>query len=216
MRARYEEAAGLRYIEVTSAESAARDAPLVVGLHGRGSSPDDLAMVAPVLDPLPRYIFPQAPIRFSFGGYSWFEPIPAQPPVMAAARERPTAFLDELRERHGVPPARTALVGFSQGAVMALDVGLRAPEPYAALVAMSGYLAEAEDLPPALERARRQPVLIVHGTRDDILGIALARRARRVLEDAGLSPEYREFDLGHEVSGDSLAAVRDFLRHHLT
>ncbi len=134
---------------------------------------------------------------------------------MAAARERLGIFLSALHRHFGTPPSRAALVGFSQGAVMTLDVGLRAAEPYAALVAMSGYLAEADDLAPALARAREQPVLIVHGTRDDVLGIALARRMRRVLVDAGLSPEYHEFDMAHEVNIASLAVVRDFLVRRL-
>ncbi len=102
---------------------------------------------------------------------------------------------------------------------MTLDVGLRAAaagEPYAALAAMSGYLAEADDLATILADAAAQPLLLVHGTRDDVLGVALSRRARRVLEDAGLVPEYHEFDLAHEVSLESLAAVRAFLQRHLS
>ena len=214
--------AGLRYLEV-AAEDLPDSAPLVVGLHGRGSSPEDFAGLAAELSPEWRYLFPRAPLRLDFGhygsGYSWFEPLPAPPAAMATARETLTGFLTQVHGRYAVPPARTALLGFSQGAVMTLDVGLRAAaagEPYAALAAMSGYLAEDEELATLLPRASAQPLLLVHGTRDDVLGVALARRARRLLEDAGLAPAYREFDLAHEVSLDSLATVRDFLQRHLT
>ena len=213
--------AGLRYLEVAT-EGLSADAPLVVGLHGRGSSPEDFAGLAPELSPAWRYLFPRAPLPLDFGpyglGFSWYEPLPAPPGAMVAARETLSNFLAAAHGRYGMPPARTALLGFSQGAVMTLDVGLRAAaagEPYAALVAMSGYLAEADELAALLPGAGAGPVLLLHGTRDDVLGVALARRARRLLEDAGLAPDYREFDMAHEVGEESLAAVREFLRRHL-
>lgn len=217
MQAAWAEAGGLRYIAIEP-DGAASDAPLVVMLHGRGSSADDLAGLAPLLDPGWRYAFPQAPVALNLGGftgYSWYEPIPATPERMATAREALVAFLAEIHARTGVPPARTALGGFSQGAVMTLDVGLRAPEHYAALVAMSGYLAEADDLAAHLAGRREQPLLIVHGTRDQVLPVSLGQRAQHFLETNGLAPEYQEFAMAHEVSGESLQLVGDFLTRHL-
>jgi phospholipase/carboxylesterase len=217
MQAAWAEAGGLHYIAVEPDE-ARGDAPLVVAMHGRGSSAEDLAGLAPMLDPGWRYAFPQAPLTLDLGGftgYSWYEPIPATPERMATARDALTAFLVEIHDRTGIPPARTALAGFSQGAVMTLDVGLRAPEHYAALVGMSGYLAEADDLAAHLAGRREQPLLLVHGTRDQVLPVTLAQRARRFLEANGLTPEYREFAMAHEVSGESLQLVGDFLKRHL-
>jgi len=212
------EAGGLRYVEVAVAELPA-GVPLVIGLHGRGSSADDLAGIAPALAAGWRYVFPQAPIRLDFGaygaGWSWYEPIPASPEQMVAARETLTTFLAEIHERFAVPPGHSALIGFSQGAVMTLDTGLRARPPYAALVAMSGYLAESDGLPAIIAAARAQPVLLVHGTEDEVLNITLARRARQTLEANGLSPDYEEFAMAHEVSEDSLAVVGTFLKRHL-
>jgi phospholipase/carboxylesterase len=217
MQAAWAEAGGLRYIAIEP-DGATADAPLVVMMHGRGSSAEDLAGLAPMLDPGWRYAFPQAPVMLDLGGftgYSWYEPIPAVPERMATAREALEAFLGEIHARTGVPPARTALGGFSQGAVMTLDVGLRATEHYAALVAMSGYLAEADDLAAYLAGRRDQPLLLVHGTRDQVLPVSLARRARQYLEMNGLAPEYHEFVMAHEVSGESLQLVGDFLKRHL-
>ena len=207
----------MRYIAVEP-EGASGDAPLVVMMHGRGSSAEDLAGLAPMLDPGWRYAFPQAPLTLNLGGftgYSWYEPIPAVPERMATAREALAAFLAEIHAHTGIPPTRTALGGFSQGAVMTLDVGLRASEHYAALVAMSGYLAEADDLPAQLASRHNQPLLIVHGTRDQVLPVALGQRARHYLETNGLAPDYHEFAMAHEVSGESLQVVGDFLKQHL-
>ncbi|MGN6759467.1 MAG: alpha/beta hydrolase [Thermomicrobiales bacterium] len=212
------EAAGLDYLDVSFAEVGPA-APLVIGLHGRGSSPDDLAGLAPLLDTGWRYVFPRAPLRLDFGvygtGYSWYEPIPATPEQMTAARALLAAFLAALHERLMIPPGRSALLGFSQGAAMTLAAGLRAPTPYAALVALSGYLPEAADLPTVIAARTGQPVLIAHGTHDDVLDITLARRARATLEAHGLTPEYHEFALRHEIGDEELAAVRDFLHRHL-
>ncbi|HEY8600617.1 MAG TPA: hypothetical protein VIL85_19430 [Thermomicrobiales bacterium] len=225
------ETAGLRYIEVAHGDLGAV-APLVIGLHGRGSNADDLAGLAPVLDPGWRYIFPQAPNRLDVGGwgenFSWYEPImtdaerrhaahagvPVSSPLLAA-RERLGAFLAATHERLATPPAQSALIGFSQGAAMTLDTGLHAASRYAALVAMSGYLPEGDDLPMVIAAARSQPLLIIHGTVDTIVDVIIGRRARRVLETLGMSLEYREFAMGHEVSEESLAVVAAFLREHL-
>ncbi len=210
--------AGLSYIEVAAAGLPAA-APLVIGLHGRGSSADDLAGLAPAFDPGWRYVLPQAPRRLDFGaagaGWSWYEPIPADVARMTAACATLGGFLAATHERLGVPPGRAALIGFSQGAVMTLDSGLRAAVPYAALVAMSGYLAESDELPSVIAAARHQPILIVHGTEDRVLAVTLARRARQLLEANGLTPEYQEFAMAHEIGEASVAAVLTFLRTHL-
>jgi phospholipase/carboxylesterase len=213
------EASGLDYLDVAFAEVEPA-APLVIGLHGRGSSPDDLAGLAPLLDPGWRYIFPRAPVRLDFGvygtGYSWYEPIPATPEQMAEARALLAAFLAAMHERLGVPAGRSVLLGFSQGAAMTLNVGLRAPERYAALVALSGYLPEAADLAAVIAASASQPVLIAHGTHDQVLDISLARRARATLEAHGLPPAYHEFAQGHEIGDDELVVVRDFLHRQLS
>lgn len=222
------EAAGLRYIEVAHS-TLGTAAPLVIGLHGRGSNADDLAGLAPSLDPGWRYIFPQAPHRLDVGGwgenFSWYEPImtdkerqqaaqagvPVSPQLLAA-RERLGVFLMATHERLSTPPTRSALIGFSQGAAMTLDTGLHAAPRYAALVAMSGYLPEGDDLSAVITSAQDQPLLIIHGTADTVVNVGIARRARQVLTASGLNPDYREFTMGHEVSDESLAVVAAFLR----
>ncbi len=211
------EAGGLAYIEVTS-DAVAAHAPLAIGLHGRGSNAEDLASLAPALDPGWRYLLPQAPRPFPGGvpaAYSWYEPIPASPGVMAHARETLARFLAAMHERLGVGPERSALFGFSQGAVMTLDTGLRASPPYAALAGLSGYLAESAELPGIVTAASGQPILLVHGTADTVLDVALARRARQLLEAGGLAPEYHEFPMAHEINGATIEVLLTFLRRHL-
>lgn len=228
---RHGELSGLRYIEITG--TAIRpDSPLVIGLHGRGSNPDDLAGLAPALDPAWRYFFPQAPQRLDLGGwarsFSWYEPIMSDQerqqaprvgvPVSAsllAAREQFHAFLTALHEQTGVPPEHSALLGFSQGAAMVLDTGLRARPPYAALVAMSGFLPEAADLASFLPAVPAGSLLLIHGTADPVIPLGIALRAKQVLARGGLLPDYREFPMQHEVNDASLQAVAAFLHQRL-
>jgi phospholipase/carboxylesterase len=63
---------------------------------------------------------------------------------------------------------------------------------------------------PTLRKDQR--VLIVHGTLDEMINVNLARRARRVLEDRGLEPEYHELVMGHQVTPESLGIVSEFIR----
>ena len=95
---------------------------------------------------------------------------------------------------------------------MSLDVGFRIADKLAGIVVMSGALYE--DDPPPFSSAL--PVLIVHGTQDDMIPVLAARRTRRVLESHGIEPEYHEFPMGHFVTPESIAAVADFIRRCLT
>ena len=94
---------------------------------------------------------------------------------------------------------------------MALHVGLAAEEPFAAVVAMSGHLPAADTLAPMLATRRDRRVLVVHGVQDETLPIERGRRVRDILRSAGLTPEYHEFPMGHQITAESLAVVREYI-----
>ena len=203
---------GLSYLEVRP-EQASENLPLVVALHGRGASAEDLAPLAGEVGAAYRWIFPNARLRLSFDGwegYAWYD-LEAPERDIPASRKAIEALLGDLWVRHGQGPTRTVLLGFSQGAVLAFDVGLRAAARFAGLVAMSGYLAEIDDIAAAARAARDQRLLVIHGLEDPILPIARGRAARHFLETAGLQPAYHELAMGHEVTRESLALVERFL-----
>src|SRR5207244_76601 len=128
----------------------------------------------------------------------------------AESRRLLLQFLGEIVHRYPPKEGKMILAGFSQGGLMALDVGFRTTQPLRGIVVMSGGLYE-EELPDF--RARKdQHVLIVHGTLDDMIPVVAARRARRVLEDHGIEPEYHEFPMGHHVTPESMNIVTDFVR----
>jgi phospholipase/carboxylesterase len=191
--------------------------PLVFVLHGRGADAKDLADLAPMLGSGYRFVFPNAPQPFEPApgfqfGFTWFDGWPAEPNSINQSRNLLLKFIDEILARYATPPGKVILSGFSQGGMMSLDVGFRIADKLAGIVVMSGALYE-EDPPPF---SSKLPVLIVHGTQDDMIPVLAARRARRVLESHGVEPEYHEFPMGHQVTPESIAVVAEFIRRCFT
>lgn len=187
---------------------------MVIVIHGRGADANDLFDLAPMLDTPDgcRFVFPNAPRAFEAYpgmnfGWTWFDGWPPHPESVAASREVLLRFITELTAKY--PTTRLVLSGFSQGGMMSLDAGLRADGSVAAIVAMSGGLFEP-DLPD-LRPLAGLPVLITHGSSDEVVHVNYARRARRVLEEAGLDVEYHEYPMGHQVIPEEAAAVKQFL-----
>lgn len=190
---------------------------MVVMIHGRGADMNDLADLAPLLDTPDgvRFVFPNAAKAFeaypgmSFG-WTWFEGWPPSKTSVTESRVILLRFLDEITAR--CPTTSLIVSGFSQGAMMALDAGLRATREVAGIIAMSGGLYE-EELPD-LRPKRSVPVLISHGSVDEVVPVSYARRARAVLEEAGFDVEYHEYPMGHQVVMEEVAVVKEFIRRH--
>jgi phospholipase/carboxylesterase len=206
----------LRY--VTSTPSGASDTaelPLVVVIHGRGADANDLVDLAPLIDDGYRFVFPNAPRPFEVGpgtsfGFSWFDGWPAEPGSLVSSRKLLLQFLDELIVRYPTPEGKVVLAGFSQGGLMSIDVGFRTERALAGIVVMSGAIYE-QDLPD-LRARKEQKIFIAHGTADDVIPVLAARRARRILEEHGVEPEYHELPIGHQVSDEEMRLIRAFLR----
>lgn len=165
---------------------------LVVLLHGYGANGEDLYDIAESWAPfLPdvAFVSPHAPQACPMvpGGRQWF------PLTMRDESERWTGvvaagpdlerFLAAELERCNVAPDRLVLVGFSQGTMMALHVGLRREVAPALIVGYSGYLAGAEHLG---EISAKPKVLLVHGTADQVLPVDSSRVAAAALTAAGV------------------------------
>ena len=199
---------------------------VVVFLHGYGADGSDLIGLAEPLAPhLPdtRFLAPNAPERVRqqpHGITSGFRSpgSTARPRRQARASAAGSfrlldAWLDDLAAQ-GIGPARTVLVGFSQGTMMALHVGLRRPEPFAGIVGFSGRLLDAERLPA--EIAARPPVLLVHGDQDPMVPFASLGEAAAALTAAGVET-YTHVSRGtaHGIAPDGLGLALGFIRERL-
>lgn len=196
---------------------------LVVLLHGYGANGDDLIGLAPVLAPLmPTTAFhsPNAPYPCpgAPGGYQWFG-ISRLDPLLMAAGVRAAAlfaenFIDDLQKRYGLGDAQTALIGFSQGTMMALHVGLRRERPLAGIVGFSGLLAAPETL--ADEMKSKPPVLLVHGEDDELVPFEMLGASEQALKSAGVSVDSLAVPgLGHGIDQTGLERAARFLHRVL-
>ena len=192
---------------------------LVILLQGNGSKGDDLIALAPYWrDALPRtaFVAPNAPepCPGAPGGYQWWSLVSFDQQARAegAAGAAPTldAFIDAELERHGLTENQLALVGFSQGSMMALQVGPRRRRQLAGIIAYSGMLADPAGLDdPALNRP---PVLLIHGDADPVIPIGAFEQAKAVLGAAGFPVEsHVSAGVGHGIDGPGLDLGRRFL-----
>jgi phospholipase/carboxylesterase len=208
----------LRYLELVPSGSEEKGLPIVIIIHGRGADAHDFVGTAPELDAGYRFIFPNAPDPFepmpgySFG-FTWFDGWPPAPESIQRSRQLLIDFIDGISKQYETPLARTILCGFSQGGMMAADVAWRLEERLAGVVVMSGAIYEREL--PDLKSKPGMPILIVHGSGDDVIPVLAARRSRSLLEESGVEVEYEEYPMAHHVSPASMAKVREFMARNL-
>lgn len=192
---------------------------LVVLLHGYGADGNDLIGLAPLLGQLmPDTVFhaPNAPQPCEGNpfGYQWFG-ISRLDPAIALAGVRTAAplldaYLDETMAAYGLDESKTVLVGFSQGTMMALHVGLRRRKQLAGIIGFSGMLAGAELLKAELQN--KPPVLLIHGDSDEMLPHTLTQRAAEALTGEGLQVGVHIAPgVGHSIDETGLQLAARFL-----
>jgi phospholipase/carboxylesterase len=186
-------------------------------MHGRGADEHDLGPLLDLLDPERRLLglLPRGPLSLPPGGAHWYivrEVGYPDPETFGATLGEAAEWLDASLAEAEIPPGRTVLGGFSQGAVMAYSLGLGAGRPRpAGILALSGFLPRVEGFELDLESRAGLLVSISHGTYDPIMSVAFAREARTRLEAAGLAVHYREDPVGHTISQSALAQARAVL-----
>src|SRR6201981_625152 len=200
--------------------SGGRPSRLVILLHGLGSDGNDLIALAPYwarLLPTAEFLSPNAPFPCDMApyGYQWFSSQDRSPAAVLAGVRAAAPFLDgfidnALAER-GLADRDLALVGFSQGTMMSLFVGLRRAAPAAGIVGFSGRLLAPELL--ASELRSRPRTLLVHGTDDPLVPYASLAAAEAALKDIGVSVETLTCTgIGHSIDENGLRRGGSFLK----
>jgi phospholipase/carboxylesterase len=216
---------GLDVVRVSGMRDDERGGAAVVVLHGWGAPGDDLVPIARALKrPGVRLFVPAGPLPEMGGGRAWWhlDPRTRPPhastdvvapgfrptPAVLAARAAVQGLVATVVERHA--PDSVALVGFSQGAMLSIDVALAGAPRVDRVVAMSGVLLE--DSVPALAAAPAGTLFFLsHGRQDPVVPFSSGDRARELLEKHGFAVTWRPFDGGHEIPGPVLADVERFL-----
>ncbi|MGH2955068.1 MAG: alpha/beta hydrolase [Solirubrobacterales bacterium] len=200
-------------------EPAGEPAGVLILNHGRATDERDLYPLLDELDPERRLlgVTTGAPLTgISPGGRHWYV-VPRvgypDPETFASSYALLTEFCDELIAEHGIGWDRTAIGGFSMGAVMsyAVGLGLGRPSP-ATILAFSGFVPTVEGWEPELERRRGLPLLIHHGRADPIIPVEFGRAARDLLAPAGLAVDYIETDAPHALPREPVDRAMALIR----
>lgn len=196
---------------------------IVVLLHGYGSDGRDLIALGQYWResfPDTLFVAPNAheACMGNPSGYQWFalDLDREAGRIMGAQLARPVIgdFLQQLWSQTGLGPQQTILAGFSQGAMMALDVGLRLEAPLAGIVAFSGMLIAPEAA--IAEAGSKPPVLLLHGEADEVVSVEGSIAARAVLAQAGFSVTlHTSPGAGHTITQDGLDRATAFLTEKL-
>jgi phospholipase/carboxylesterase len=187
-------------------------------VHGYGANGDDLIALADAWQrrlPGAAFVAPNAPqsIPGMVGGLQWF-PLTMRDPSeywsgVAAAQPDIDRFLDGELARYRLTPDRLALVGFSQGTMLALHVGLRRAQAPAGIVGYSGLLAGPEHLD---EIKAHPPILLIHGEADDLIPVAALHAAREQLAKQDLRVEWHvRPGLGHGIDPEGQWMAAHFI-----
>jgi len=197
---------------------------LIVFLHGLGADGNDLISLAEFFRedfPDARFVSPHAPFPCDMApvGYQWFSLQDwSMDSLLTGARHAAPIlndFLDTQLTADGLSPERLAVIGFSQGSMMALHTMLRRELPCcAAIIGFSGALIAPQELGDEIRC--RPPVCLIHGDDDGVVpfaaldGSAEALKAHQVPVDRHPRP-----GLGHGIDPEGIAIARRFLRAHL-
>src|SRR5271168_5281719 len=203
--------------------AAGRAGQLVVFLHGYGADGNDLIELGRqwrALLPQAAFVSPHAPERCAGAptGRQWFALSNRSPDDPAGGEDRWNgavkargaidAFLDAELQRLGLDDSKLALVGFSQGGMMALHIGLRRPRAPAAILGFSGLLVGPERLSEATARDARgapPPILLVHGDQDPLIPLDAMFIAAEALAGASIPTQWHlSLGIGHGIDAEGL------------
>ncbi|HUD50855.1 phospholipase [Parvibaculum sp.] len=190
---------------------------LVVFLHGYGSTGADLISFADYWQasmPGVAFVAPDGPTVAKDGGFQWIGKRPGTDPRLyddaVAAQPVVDQFIDGELARLGLDGSRLALVGFSQGTVMALHVGLRREMAPAAVLGYAGGLVGREQLKKDV--TSRPPVMLINGELDEIAPVYGMHVAVKALAEAGVVAAGQAMpNLAHAVDADALILGARFL-----
>ncbi|MBP1124108.1 MULTISPECIES: alpha/beta hydrolase [Pseudomonas] len=211
----------LSYLEQTQGD--ARNQPLVIFLHGFGSDEEDLFGIKDALPSTWTYLSARAPTPVDPHGYRWFTKTTGERDYNGetADLQRSAALIEDFVRKATVKyhtqSDRVFLVGFSQGAIMSYEVGLRKPELLRGIAALSGSVLPVlkAELKPD-DALGRLAIFIGHGTLDQALPYASATRANEVLVRLGLKPQFHTYEgMNHTISEAEVQDLKAWLESNL-
>jgi phospholipase/carboxylesterase len=199
----------------------------IIWMHGLGADGNDFVPIVRELDlsglPGIRFIFPHAktmPVTIN-NGYvmrAWYDITGLDltrredENGLRASQQDVEAFIEREKAR-GIPASRIVLAGFSQGCAMAIQTGLRHPEPLAGLLCLSGYVPLSAQL--ATERtgaSTSTPIFMAHGRYDNVVPFNRAEASRDLLVSLGYRLEWHEYAMQHTLCLEEVQDISAWLK----
>jgi phospholipase/carboxylesterase len=199
----------------------------IIWMHGLGADGNDFVPMVRELDltglPGIRFIFPHAktmPVTIN-NGYvmrAWYdisglEADRREDENGLRASQKEIEALIEREKARGIPASRILLAGFSQGCAMAIQTGLRHPEPLAGLLCLSGYVPLSAKL--ATERTdagKSTPIFMAHGRYDNVVPFNRAEASRDLLVSLGYQLEWHEYAMQHSLCLEEVQHISTWLK----
>ncbi|MBG6061236.1 phospholipase/carboxylesterase [Flavobacterium sp. CG_9.1] len=196
--------------------------PLLLLLHGYGSNEADLFSFAAELPDEYYIISARAPYDMQYGSYAWYainfdadQNKFSDHDQAKVSRDLIAGFIDELIQTYPIDPEKVTLVGFSQGSILSYAVALSYPEKVQKVVAMSGYLNLEIVSDDYLKNTfNNLKIFASHGTSDQVIPVAWARKTPAVLENLGIDITYKEYPIGHGVAPQNFYDFKSWLVDH--
>ncbi|MGY2377994.1 alpha/beta hydrolase [Pseudomonas sp. SDO524_S393] len=211
----------LSYLEQTQGD--ARNQPLVIFLHGFGSNEEDLFGLKDALPSTWTYLSARAPMPVDPHGYRWFTKTTGDAEYNGETVDLQRSarliedFVAKATAKYHTQSDRVFLVGFSQGAIMSYEVGLRQPQLIRGIAALSGSVLPVlkAELKPD-DSLGKLAIFIGHGTLDQALPYASATRANEVLTGLGLKPEFHGYPgMPHTIGEAEVQDLKAWLEKSL-
>ena len=202
----------------------------VIWLHGLGDSGNGFAPIVPELrlpsDAGIRFIFPHAPVRpitinNGMPMRAWYDIRSLEieqradlEGVLASAASVEALIDNEIA--NGIKPEKILLAGFSQGGVIAYQVGLRYKKPLAGILALSTYMSESGKLSEQGSAENKEiPLFVCHGQYDEVVQPTLGKMAFDALTGAGYNATWKDYPMQHNVCAEEIADISQWIQQRL-
>jgi len=202
----------------------------IIWLHGLGADGHDFEPIVPDLN-LPsklgiRLIFPNAPIRqitinnnlkmrgwYDIKSNNLYEIEDIKSIIESSNLVH--KYIDVETEK-GIKSDKIIVAGFSQGGAIALHSGTRYPSKLAGILALSAYLPMPKNLEKEAFRNKEVPILMMHGTNDNIISVDQSRSSSQKLIENGYRIEFHEYPMGHEICSEEISRIGNWIKNQLS
>ena len=197
--------------------------PLLLMLHGYGSNEEDLFSFANELPDELLIISARAPLPIDFGGYAWYtihfeadDKKFSDIPEALKAKDLIAKFIDELQETYKFDPARSFLMGFSQGTILSYAVALSYPKRIKNILALSGYInEELIASSKKINNYKNLDFFCSHGSEDPVIPVDWARKAPNFLKKLNINHSYKEYYAGHGIVPQNFEDMQKWIQKKL-